>query len=60
MKKTTIIMKAPSAHGFGDGQDFYVETIKIVDSASTLRQALVNFALKYNVTIDSITLTKLN
>lgn len=51
-----IILKAPSAQGFG-GKDYYSEIIKISDEKE-LARIKKDFALKYGVEIDSISVIK--
>ena len=49
----TMILKAATALGFGS-PDFYKEKVKVEDNPDSIRQAMVNFALKNGVELSSI------
>ena len=49
----TFVLRARTAEGFG-GKEFYTEQVVTVDTPEAIRRAKREFALKYNVEIDSV------
>ena len=58
MGKIKLVMKSLSHEGFGK-PDHYRDEIIVNDNEDTIRQAIVNFALKYGVEFDSVNCTKI-
>ena len=48
-----FVLRARTAEGFG-GQEFYTEQVVTQDNPEAIKSAKREFALKYNVEIDSI------
>ena len=48
-----FVLRARTAEGFG-GKEFYAEQVVTTDNPEAIREAKREFALKYNVEIDSI------
>jgi hypothetical protein len=49
----TFVLRAKTAEGFG-GKEFYTEQVVTTDTPEAIRKAKREFALKYNVEIDSV------
>ena len=49
----TFVLRAKTAEGFG-GKELYTEQIVMTDTPDEIRKAKREFALKYNVEIDSV------
>ena len=49
----TFVLRAKTAEGFG-GKEFYIEQVVTTDTPEAIRKAKREFALKYNVEIDSV------
>lgn len=49
----TFVLKAKTAEGFG-GKEFYTEQVVMTDTPEAIKNAKREFALKYNVEIDSV------
>lgn len=48
-----FVLRAKTAEGFG-GKELYTEQVIITDTPEAIRKAKREFALKYNVEIDSV------
>ncbi len=49
----TFVLRAKTAEGFGS-KEFYTEQVVMTDTPDAIRKAKREFALKYNVEIDSV------
>ena len=49
----TFVLRAKTAEGFG-GKEFYTEQVITTDTPEAIRKAKREYALKYNVEIDSV------
>lgn len=49
----TFALRAKTAEGFG-GKEFYTEQVVTTDNPEAIRKTKREFALKYNVEIDSV------
>lgn len=58
MEKIKLVMKALSHEGFGK-PDYYKEEATVYDNEDSVRQTIVNFALKYGVEFDSVNCTRI-
>ena len=58
MEKITVVLKALTHEGFGS-PDYYSEKVKVVNCPEAIRQAIIDFALKYGVEIDSVKIMEL-